>query len=204
MPFLRWILLSFCWLVVEQVYALPKFGCSTSVALFAADHGGSWSSTRQVTYSGNPQATSYRERLGLSASASLDEIEEAHRQAVRKFHPDLNGDPEAFKLIQEAYDGLKKGIENSTDRISAEEKFNAETMQRNPFEPKDPSQRFDFYLRNIPSPVHAYVEAFVRSAKLPVGSEYRIYHRYAQYCAKVGFYIDPSGLIGHIAAELEL
>jgi molecular chaperone DnaJ len=52
------------------------------------------------------------EVLGVSSSASLDEIEESYRTLVKKIHPDINqDDPEAsnkFKEVQNAYDLLKK------------------------------------------------------------------------------------------------
>jgi len=53
----------------------------------------------------------YYEILGVSKSASADEIKKAHRKLVRKYHPDVNknNDPsstERFKEVQEAYDVL--------------------------------------------------------------------------------------------------
>ena len=52
----------------------------------------------------------YYEVLGLSKSASADEIRTAHRKLVRKYHPDVNKNNKAaeekFKEVQEAYDVL--------------------------------------------------------------------------------------------------
>jgi curved DNA-binding protein len=51
----------------------------------------------------------YYELLGVERSASSEEIQRAYRQLARKYHPDVNKDPEAeerFKDISEAYDVL--------------------------------------------------------------------------------------------------
>ena len=48
--------------------------------------------------------------LGLSREASQDDIQQAHRKLVRKYHPDANPeDPRAeerFKEVQRAYEVL--------------------------------------------------------------------------------------------------
>jgi DnaJ-class molecular chaperone len=51
----------------------------------------------------------YYEALGVSKTASADEIRKAYKKLSRKYHPDANKDkdaPERFKQVQEAFDVL--------------------------------------------------------------------------------------------------
>ena len=57
--------------------------------------------------------------LGVSRSASDDEIKKAYRTLSRKYHPDANiNNPnkaqaeEKFKEVQQAYDQIIKGKQN--------------------------------------------------------------------------------------------
>lgn len=46
------------------------------------------------------------ETLGVNRTATADEIKSAYRKLAKKYHPDLGGDPEKFKEINEAHDIL--------------------------------------------------------------------------------------------------
>ena len=51
----------------------------------------------------------YYEVLGLSKGASEDEIKKAYRKLSKKYHPDINKEPDAdekFKEVSEAYEIL--------------------------------------------------------------------------------------------------
>ena len=43
------------------------------------------------------------ETLELPPTASRDEIEASYRRQVKRHHPDVGGDREAFERVQEAY-----------------------------------------------------------------------------------------------------
>lgn len=56
-----------------------------------------------------PTKRDYYEVLGVSKTASEDEIKSSYRKLAKKYHPDLNHEPgaeEKFKEVQEAYDVL--------------------------------------------------------------------------------------------------
>ncbi|KAK4741930.1 hypothetical protein SAY87_025518 [Trapa incisa] len=50
--------------------------------------------------------TRYYEILGVSKSASQDDLKKAYRKAAIKNHPDKGGDPEKFKELAQAYEVL--------------------------------------------------------------------------------------------------
>ena len=54
-------------------------------------------------------AKNYYDILGVSKTASADEIKSAYRNLAKKYHPDINkteGAAEKFKEINEAYEVL--------------------------------------------------------------------------------------------------
>ena len=55
-------------------------------------------------------ADNYYEILGVSSSASAEDIQKAYRKLARKYHPDMNPDDksakEKFQKVQQAYDTL--------------------------------------------------------------------------------------------------
>lgn len=46
--------------------------------------------------------------LGISSSASLDEIEQAYRRKARIHHPDHGGDEDTMRALNDAYRLLKR------------------------------------------------------------------------------------------------
>ena len=48
--------------------------------------------------------------LGLSANATVSDVENAYRALAKRHHPDLGGDPEDFKRLTLAYETAKKAI----------------------------------------------------------------------------------------------
>ncbi len=67
----------------------------------------------------------YYEILGISKNATQEQIKEAYRQLVKKYHPDMHinnplGDlaAEKFREIQEAYEALTNGKTNNSQQYS--------------------------------------------------------------------------------------
>ncbi|CAM8906154.1 unnamed protein product [Rhodiola kirilowii] len=65
-----------------------------------------WSSPLPKFVGPSLDNTKYYETLGVSKSASQDDLKKAYRKAAIKNHPDKGGDPEKFKELAQAYVSL--------------------------------------------------------------------------------------------------
>jgi hypothetical protein len=54
-----------------------------------------------------PKARDPWEVLGLRSDADEDAIDAVYRAKAKRMHPDAGGDPEAFKVLQAAYEAVK-------------------------------------------------------------------------------------------------
>ncbi|MEA2083902.1 MAG: DnaJ C-terminal domain-containing protein [Thermodesulfobacteriota bacterium] len=75
----------------------------------------------------------YYQTFGVSRDAPQDEIKRVYRKLARKFHPDVNKDPDAelkFKELSEAYEVLK-----DPEKRAAYDKFGSNWQQGQDFHP---------------------------------------------------------------------
>ncbi|XWS32402.1 hypothetical protein CRYUN_Cryun23aG0156500 [Craigia yunnanensis] len=82
--------------------------------------------------------TKYYEVLGVSKSASQDELKKAYRKAAIKNHPDKGGDPEKFKELAQAYEVLsdpeKREIYDQYGEDALKEGMGGAGPSHNPFD----------------------------------------------------------------------
>ncbi|WRX09392.1 Heat shock protein DnaJ [Theobroma cacao] len=82
--------------------------------------------------------TKYYEVLGVSKTASQDELKKAYRKAAIKNHPDKGGDPEKFKELAQAYEVLsdpeKREIYDQYGEDALKEGMGGGASSHNPFD----------------------------------------------------------------------
>jgi len=76
---------------------------------------------RQTEVRANPRdPLGFYALLGLRPGASLAEVRTAWRRLVREAHPDAGGDPDHFRLLQEAYETLSDPLRRiAYDRLAS-------------------------------------------------------------------------------------
>lgn len=64
----------------------------------------------------------YLKNLGLNSSKepSASELKRAYRRVVKEVHPDTGGNAEAFRIVNESYEALKKMFRYDSDRTDAD------------------------------------------------------------------------------------
>lgn len=82
--------------------------------------------------------TKYYEILGVSKTATQDELKKAYRKAAIKNHPDKGGDPEKFKELAQAYEVLsdteKREIYDQYGEDALKEGMGGGGASHNPFD----------------------------------------------------------------------
>lgn len=107
----------------------------------------------------------YYQLLGLSRSATNDDIRRAYRRMAKRNHPDKGGNAEHFKLIKTAYDVLRR----TTSRRDYDS--NLPLVYQAPPQPKatepvyDPFSDPDYHRRAFFQPKIKKLEGFERSER---------------------------------------
>ena len=91
------------------------------------------------------------ETLGLTKTATADEIKTAYKNLAKKYHPDLNPDNkehlEKFKLINAAYDILKDTVKkqkyDSVNNDSSSSYWNGKSHNYNPYDESNIDEIFN-------------------------------------------------------------
>jgi DnaJ family protein A protein 2 len=82
--------------------------------------------------------TRYYEVLGVSATATQEELKKAYRKAAIKNHPDKGGDPDKFKEISQAYEVLsdpeKRDVYDQFGEDALKEGMGGGGATHNPFD----------------------------------------------------------------------
>lgn len=79
----------------------------------------------------------YYELLGVNKNASQEEIKKKYRELVKKHHPDVGGDTELFKKINEAYEILKDPVKRQQYDNPVQHQFNSFDFSNSPFDDID-------------------------------------------------------------------
>lgn len=76
-------------------------------------------------------AQTHYEALGISRSASVEEISAAFRKRAKELHPDMpGGDTEKFKRVNEAYGVLKDSYKRSVYDLQTQLRTEAATLRK--------------------------------------------------------------------------